>query len=146
MNDDPDVSPTPETISAGDRSPAGTRLPARSLLHWLRRLLVCNPFYLISAALLLYGFYRVSVDPGFMGSEPAQLAFNFTSLQLYEILLVVTAVFLARRRIWYDSTLLVTLENGLLLVPFILISAAALLNTRLVWAMCLAGGIIALAR
>ena len=70
-------------------------LPRRPLSYWLRRCLACNPFYLVSAALLLYGLYRVSVDPNFLATESAQLFFNFTSLQLYEVLLVGTAIVLA---------------------------------------------------
>ena len=134
------------SISPGNVLAAKLQPPARPLSYWLRRFLACNPSYLVSAALLLYGFYRVSVDPNFLSSEASQLAFNFTSLQFYEALLVATAIFLARRGIWYDSTLLIGLENLLVLVPFILISQAALIDTRLVSVMCLAGGAIAVAR
>src|ERR1700722_14897763 len=107
--------------------------------YWLKKFFACNPFYLVSAALLLYGVYLISFDANFLGREISQLAFNFTSLQVYEILLVGTAIVLARRRIWYDSVLLVCLENLLVLVPFILISQAALLGHRAVLAVCLAG-------
>jgi hypothetical protein len=120
--------------------------PPRPPWYWFKRLFACNPFYLVSAALLLYGCYRVSIDPNFLTGEVPQLFFNYGSLQCYEVLLVVTAIFLARRRIWYDSTLLMGLENLLVLVPFILISQAALIDARLVWAMCLAGGLVAIAR
>src|SRR5712692_6747881 len=97
--------------------PPGVRL-ADSPPAWekLRRFLDCNPFYLASAAVLLYSFYLVSADRIFLPTEAGQLSFNLGSLQLYQILVVVTAVFLARRAIWYDSTLLVGLENLLLLV------------------------------
>ena len=101
---------------------------AGSISRWLKKVLVCNPFYLLSAAFLLFGMYRVSVDPNFLPAEVAQLTFNFSSLQCYELLLVGTAIFLARRRIWYDSTLLIVLENLLVLVPFMLISQAALVE------------------
>ncbi|HTL57525.1 MAG TPA: hypothetical protein VL361_17705 [Candidatus Limnocylindrales bacterium] len=114
--------------------------PSRSAARWIKRFLDCNPFYLISAALLLYGFYLVSVDPNFLRQEISQLFFNFTALQFYEALLVITAIFLVRKRIWYDSTLLVGVENLLVLVPFILISQAALIEIRWVWAMCLVAG------
>ena len=120
--------------------------PPRPFSYWVRRFLVCNPFYLVSAALLLYGFYLVSIDAHFPGREIAQLAFNFTALQCYEILLVATAILLARRRIWYDSNLLIFLENGLVLVPFILVSQAALIGQGVVRAMCVVGGAMALAR
>ncbi len=121
-------------------------VPTRPVSYWVKKFLACNPFYLVSAALLLYGFYLVSSDANFPGREVSQLGFNFGSLQFYEILLVVTAIFLARRRIWYDSVLLTSLENLLVLVPFILISQAALLNQRIVWIICLAGGVAALLR
>ena len=116
------------------------------ILHSLKRLLACNPFYLLSAALLLYGMYRVSLDADFLPTEVGQLVFNFTSLQFYELLLVFTAIVLARRRIWYDATLLVVLENLLVLVPFILISQAALIEQGTVWVLCAAAALIALGR
>jgi len=115
--------------------------------HWLKRLLACNPFYLVSVALLLYGCYRISLEPGIFAKESAHLIFNFSSLQIYELLLVGTAIFLARRRVWYDSTLLVGLENLLLLVPFILMTQAALLpNKEMIWAMSVVGGLMAVLR
>jgi hypothetical protein len=93
--------------------------PARTnpIAQWLRTFLVCNPFYLASAALLLYGMYRISMDAVFLPTETGQLNFNFVSLQTYELALVITAVLLAHRRIWYDATLLVALENLFILVP-----------------------------
>lgn len=127
---------------------AGSNLLPSSVLprpHWFVRLLACNPFYLVSAALLLFGLYRVSVEPGIFLTEGAQLVFNFTSLQFYELLLVGTAIVLARRRIWYDSMLLLVLENLLFLVPFMLINQAGLIEQRTLWFLCgltvlLAGG------
>src|SRR5512138_2308009 len=76
-------------------------LANEALVSWARRFLACNPFYLVSAALLLYGIYRVSVDPAMGGHEVLQLCFNLSSLEVYEALLVLTAIFLARRLIWY---------------------------------------------
>src|SRR6266853_1775679 len=143
---EPDAPQSPKSISPADCVVAKKRLPPRPLSYWLKLLLACNPFYLVSAALLLYGFYRVSIDPTFLKAEISQLVFNFTSLQFYETLLVITAIFLARRRIWYDSTLLVGLENMLVLVAFILVSQAALIDSRIIWVMCLVGGILALLR
>jgi hypothetical protein len=114
--------------------------------HWLRQLFACNPLYLVSAALLLYSFYLVSADPNFLRAEVSQLWFKLCSLQLYEIVLVLTAIFLAGRAVWYDSTLLVGLENLFLLVPFILVSQAALIDTRMVWVLCGAAGLLAVFR
>lgn len=118
-------------------APATPDLSAnKDLAYWAKRFLACNPFYLLSAALLLFGLSRVSVDHGFLEKELARLAFNLTSLQCYELLLVGTVIFLARRKIWYDSTLLVVLENMFLFVPFILISELSLLDTPTVWTVC----------
>jgi hypothetical protein len=104
--------------------------------RWARRFLACNPFYLVSAALLLYGFHRVSSDSNFLWKELWQLLFNFTSLQVYEALLVATAIMLARRALWYDATLLAGLENLFVFVPFILITQGALIEAHYVWTMC----------
>jgi hypothetical protein len=40
--------------------------PAGQKWYWPRRILAGNPFYLISAALLLFGINRLSIDPGFL--------------------------------------------------------------------------------
>lgn len=136
----------PQPLAAGDAPIQNLGLPNWPIKYWVKRFLACNPFYLVSAALLLYGFYRVSVDATFLRGELAQLWFNFGSLQCYEILLVLTAILLARRRIWYDSTLLVGLENLLVLVPFILLSEAALTGQGMAWGMCLGAGAVAVAR
>src|SRR5690348_3764289 len=85
--------------------------PNEQLFIWLKLFLARNPFYIVSAGMLLYGIYRLSIDPKVFVTEIAQLFFNFGSLQVYEVLLVGTAVVLARRKIWYDSMLLVWLEN-----------------------------------
>src|SRR5512140_46977 len=109
--DEPLIPPQMPQTSADDAPMQNPGLTSRPITYWVKRFLACNPFYLVSAALLLYGFYRVSVDANFLRGEAAQLWFNFGSLQCYEILLVLTASLLARRRIWYDSTLLVWLVN-----------------------------------
>lgn len=114
--------------------------------YWIKRFLVCNPFYLVSAALLLFGMYRISVDRNLFSEEISQLAFNLTSLEFYEFLLVGTAIFLASRRIWYDSTLLVGLENLLIFVPFILLSQVALISKQAVWLVCLVTAAVAILR
>jgi hypothetical protein len=114
--------------------------------YWAKRFLVCNPFYLVSAALLLFGMYRLSVDRSLFTGEISQLVFNLSSLEFYEILLVATAIVLAARRIWYDSTLLVGLENLFVFVPFILLSQVALISTHVVWSVCATATIIAVLR
>jgi len=139
---EPDLS---ETLPS-DFPTAQIRPAEKTVSYWLKRFFSCNPFYILSAALLLYGLYRASIDPHVLSKETAHLIFNFGSLQCYELLLVATAIFLARRRIWYDSMLLIGLENILILVPFILVSQAALIDKHLVWAMCVAGGALAILR
>jgi hypothetical protein len=99
--------------------------------HWVRRFLFCNPFYLLSAAMLLYGVGETSAGAGVFRGEVPNLLFNFVSLQLYSALLLVAAVVLSRRGAWYDSALLVVLEHGLVLVPFMLVSLAALVGPSL---------------
>jgi hypothetical protein len=146
MNDEPKVPDVPTSqILPVPASPVLKPAPKR-LYDWLRRFLTCNPCYLVSAALLLYSLYLISADPSFLRTEAAQLSFNLVSLQVYEALVIATAIFLAGRTVWYDSTLLVGLENLLLLVPFILISQAALIDPRLVWVLCSAGALLAATR
>lgn len=141
-NQSAEVSPIPTPSSSRVAAPAAVQ----SWSYWLKKFLICNPFYLASAALLLFGLYRVSIDPNFLPEETAQLRFNFTSLQLYELLLVGTAWMLARRLIWYDAKLLVTMENLLVLVPFMLVSQAALIHPRTVWIFCGAAAVFAVTR
>ncbi len=109
------------------------------LRKWVRLLLAGNPFYIASAALLLFGINRLSVDPRFLSGEEANLLFNFSALQLYELLLVAVALFLGARRIFYDSTLLVVLESIILLVPFVLVTHAAMIGKGLALVLCCFG-------
>jgi hypothetical protein len=95
-------------------NPAGSTTMATwqvGLLRWMRRILASNPFYLASAGFVLYGINRLSSDPRLTGAETALLGFNFGALFFYELLLVITAIVLARRAIWYDALMLVGLEN-----------------------------------
>ena len=105
-------------------------IPWRKILSCV---IVSNPFFLLSALFMLQGIYLVSVDPQMFGQEQSQLAFNFSSLQVYELLLVLTALFLARRQLWHDTALLFWLENLFVVVPFILISQASMMENRAVW-------------
>ena len=111
-----------------------------------KRFFSCNPFFLLSALLLIFGMYQISTGAGFSRREMTQLVFNMSSLQIYELLLVITAVFLARRHLWFDSTLLVALENVLVIVPFILLSQVGLIRTGTLWSLCLGIGGLAIAR
>jgi len=149
----PNVTNVPPPINPDpilEESP-GLPTPEPNQLHrplswWLRKFFACNPFYLVSAALLLYGCYRVSIDETFIDRETARLLFNFCSVQVYELVLVGVAIFLARRCLWYDSMVLVGLENMLVFVPFILLSAAALTGPWITSSVCAAGVILAALR
>ena len=147
MNDNDQANVPPPPIAPGPEVALSPGLPKpRPLSWWLRKFFACNPFYLVSAALLLYGCYRVSIDELFSNRETARLLFSFSSVQIYELLLVFVAVFLARRCLWYDSTLLVGLENMLVFVPFILISQAALTDPWITGSVCTAGVLFAALR
>jgi hypothetical protein len=140
---EPIAPPTLEAIETLTSTPTPTSLPWK---RWIRYIWSTNPFYLMSAALLLYGVYLISNETKAFTQETAQLAFNFGALQFYGVLLVGTAILLARRLIWYDSTLLASLENALVLVPFLLVTQAALIEQRFVWGYCGAGLVLAMLR
>jgi len=107
-----------------------TNIPWRKLLSLV---IDSNPFFLLSALFMLQGIYLVSVDPQMLGQEQSQLAFNFSALQIYELLLVLTALFLSRRLLLHDTALLFWLENMFVFIPFILISQASMMENRAVW-------------
>lgn len=123
-----------DSASAESSRPVGPDLRA-----WARRLLVCNPFFLCSAALVLFGVGRLSTDDRLFVSDVQNLCFNFFSLQFYSVTLIATALLLVRRRIWYDSALLVVLDHTLVLVPFVLISHASLESLGLAWTLISTG-------
>lgn len=129
------------SVEAGDT-------PARRCRFgdWVSRFLAGNPFYMASAALLLFGINRLVVDPDFLGAETPKLIFSFSALQVYEVVLVGVAIWLAQRRIWYDATLLVVLDNALVLVAFILVTQAVLIGHGLALALSLTGAVLVLAR
>jgi hypothetical protein len=142
----PPITPSPDSAVPPSLPPPRPNPLHRPVSWWLRKFFACNPFYLVSAALLLYGCYRVSIDETFVDRETARLLFSFSSVQIYELLLVGVAIFLARRCLWYDSTLLVGLENMLVFVPFILVSQAALTGPWITGSVCAAGVILAALR
>ncbi|MBI4658463.1 MAG: hypothetical protein HY735_06390 [Verrucomicrobia bacterium] len=143
-----DSTPIPEGTRSTSSIPSAetrTNLTRRfpGSLAWIA---IGNPFYLVSAVLLLYGIYRVAVDPRFMETDSKQVIFNFSALQLYEMLLALTPILLARRRIWHDAALLVKLEALLVMAPFILISHAVFLEEGLGQSLCLTGAGLAMVR
>ncbi|MDB6059319.1 MAG: hypothetical protein JWO95_3163, partial [Verrucomicrobiales bacterium] len=125
----------PFTNSVTDRPEAGFR-------RIVRYLLAGNPFFVLSAVLLLYAMRRLSFDSRLFSTEVSQLIFNFSSFQVYEIVLIGTAILLARRRIWYDSTLLVFIESMFAFVPLMLVSQALLVENSIASILCLAGAVL----
>jgi hypothetical protein len=117
--------------------------PAIDVRKWTKRIIAGNPFYLLSAGLLLYGINLLTTDPKLVGAEFSMLRFNFCALVIYELMLVTTAIALARRRIWYDALLLVGLSNVFVIVTFSLISRAVFLNSRLALVMSAIGALLA---
>jgi hypothetical protein len=142
----PPITPHPDFLVSPSSPPPKPNRPRKPLSWWLRKFFACNPFYLVSAAMLLYGCYRVSIDDTFVHGETARLFFNFGSVQVYELLLVGVAIFLARRYLWYDSMVLVGLENLLVFVPFLLVSLAALTGPWITVSVCAAAVILAVLR
>jgi hypothetical protein len=128
----PDSVPT---ISATDPS-------ATTLRRIVRYLIAGNPFFILSAVLLLYAMRRLSFDSRLFSTELSQLVFNFGSFQFYEVLLAGTAIVLARHRIWYDSTLLVFIENLFAFVPLILVSQALLVENSVAATLCTVGAVL----
>ncbi len=146
MNEHDESEGAAPPVISNSTATESVRPEPKPFSHWAKRFLICNPFYLVSAALLLFGMYRLSADRSLFTGEIPQLVFNLTSLEFYEVLLVATAIFLAARRIWYDSTLLVGLENLFVFVPFILVSQVALISTNVVWSVCATIAIITVLR
>lgn len=134
---------TPGLVAPPEQPKSQTLKP---LKWWLKKLFACNPFYLVSAMLLLYGCYRVSIDAPLLNFELSRLWFSYSSVQLYELLLVATAIFLVRRNLRYDSSVLFGVENLLVFVPFILISQASFIDSAMSWAMSLAGAALVAVR
>jgi len=149
MNSDPKASLELTNASLAPKSienPSFTFDLFAEAKRWMCFVLDGNPFYIISAVLLLYSMNRLSNGSGMFDSERAQLIFNFSSFQIYELLLVGTAIFLAYRRIWYDAGVLVFLENMFLFVPFILVSQALLISSSTATILCLVGSGMVMAR
>ena len=112
---------------------------AERLWSAFQRIMAGNPFYLMSAGLLLYGINELTTDSKLVGAEFPMLRFNFCALFLYEMMLVGTAILLIRRKIWYDALLLFGLTNLFVIVPFSLVSRAVFLSPHLALAMSICG-------
>ena len=136
----------PDTIDTPSAPPSLPDAFVSPLRLTFKRILAGNPFYLISAGLLLYGINQLTTDPKLVGAELPMLRFNFCALLLYEIMLVGTAIMLIRRHIWYDALLLFGLTNLFIIVPFSLISRAVFLSPHFAETMTLIGTALAAAK
>ena len=121
MNNDPSLGAPSAHRTLANQSPS----------NWGKWLLAKNPFYLASAGLLLYGVDKFTSIVALASPSAEQWMFHLGALFVYELMLVVTAIFLARRSIWYDAILLVVLENVFILVPFSVVSRLVLANSSL---------------
>lgn len=106
-------------------APRKQRTRLRRFIGWI---VAGNPFYPMSAVLVLLGVFLLSGEEAFFGSETRQLVFNMSAVQIYGLLMVGTAIYLNRKQIIYDAVLLAALVSLPILVPFVLISQAASLG------------------
>ena len=98
----------------------------------LRHVVRANPAYLLSAVLMIAGVYTI-VEPGKqqLGNLPAILA-TFSTLQVYELLLVGIAVFLVcSRRVYDDGATVVLLEALFVVGSFMLLDEVTFRHSRL---------------
>jgi hypothetical protein len=132
-----DNLPTPASLTEPDASGA--------IKAMFKKFLASNPFYLTSAGLLLYGINQITTDTKWLSTELPMLKFNFCALLIYEIMLVCTAITLARRHIWYDALLLFGLANLFIIVPFSLVSRTIFISYHPALTMTLSGAGLAVA-
>lgn len=118
--DESDSLGTVKSIASGKQ-----RTSLRRLIGWI---VAGNPFYPLSAVLVLLGVFLLSGEEEFFGSETRQLVFNMAAVQIYGLLMVATAIYLNQKQIVYDAVLLAALVSLPILVPFVLISQAASLG------------------
>src|SRR5215471_10891300 len=72
-SENPATEKPPASIAASPPS-IEFALPEKHAGDLIRRFLACNPWYLLSAALLLYSFYLISADHSFLATEVSQLS------------------------------------------------------------------------
>lgn len=87
-------------------------------------IVTCNPWFLSSAVMLLYGIYQVRVDKIFLDSEELEVLFSFFTLQIYEAMAIFSAWFFLKRKLSYDAVFLIVVVGILSLIPFLNLSQA----------------------
>jgi len=121
--------------------PIKGRVFTRNLLEF-NRLLVGSP------VLLAAGMYGLWSDASWRG-EMEHLQMNLLSLSGYELLLIVGAVWLASRKLWYDALLLAGRDALPLFVPSVLLSTASWLDAHVgpaIIALCASAGVATIAK
>ncbi len=106
---------------------------AKKPAGWVRQIVLCNPLYLVSAVLIALGIFLVTRDERFFDTDASQLVFNFSSVQLYALVLVAAVIFLVRRNVPCDALLLIVIESVFVFVPFILLNGAIFISSGLTW-------------
>ncbi|MCH2209455.1 MAG: hypothetical protein MK132_26835, partial [Lentisphaerales bacterium] len=91
---------------------------------WNKFIVTCNPWFLSSAVILLFGIYQIRVDEVFLGSEEVEVLYSFFTLQVYEIMALLSAWCFLKRRLNYDAVFLIIVVGILSLVPFLNLSQA----------------------
>ncbi|NQZ56375.1 MAG: hypothetical protein HRT88_02740 [Lentisphaeraceae bacterium] len=91
-----------------------------------RFLLTCNPWFLASTVLILFGIYSFSNDSAYAGehAEVTQPVLSFVSLQIYEVLALAAALIFRKWRQWHDSVFLLIVGSLLIFIPFLTLSKA----------------------
>lgn len=139
--DHADIPETNAEILAAKGAEKATATSSASALavdkKWVRWLLAGNPFYPVSAGLVLLGVFLLSGEQRIFDTELRQLWFNLGAVSGYGFLMVFTAVWLYRRRVHYETIMLAVLVALPILTPFILISQAALIGGNVLPAACL---------
>lgn len=82
---------------------------------WLRALIVHNPFYLLSALLMLGGCYTLSQTLSLRPGSFGKLLVLLATLNLYEVLVIGLALVLVRRGLERDPRILLLVEAVFLL-------------------------------
>ena len=91
---------------------------------WLKPMVRINPFFVASSLMVLAGIALALNNDAFLESNESSLAFSLSSIEFYEVCLIVGSVWLAKRLIYKDSLMLLVIEFIFLVIPFILINPA----------------------
>lgn len=84
-----------------------------------RKIMVCNPFLILSPLCLLQGIQEAVRNPNLFATDLTNTLFVFGALLVYLTLLGVISTRLGERLILADATLLLCIQSVLFIAPFI---------------------------